>query len=425
MRRFIPAWTLQYGFYAEMGGFKLVDETTGQQYPFRTAQLHWLAQSRLISMPAITKKDIRAKSKASRLAKTLACLQSAHTIIYTPSISKENLRRPAEATCFSKKSGSWYRPAVKETRSRGWDFYWFEKSTDMKTLSLVRGNKLVPSELHDFVKHSEAETRVASWYLPSVSELLASEWDNVNDTVLVLAGWFFNGLHLAAWNNQFPTDVESLLWKISVCLMLGYIASAMPVAVMLAWLPPGSVFKDLPLWMIIPCYAVTRLYLMTEVFVGLRSASPTVFTAVNWTRYIPGISTSEKLRESRIRGLAGMKIRRGPKAKPFEEADRFLTQVPAVHYNIEPSLAAKTCVQDILRGKTDIAKAKLLNCVRSAPVNINLYGARPRARSGNPVRFGEMDSRGRVSELAAPFFGSRPSRQTGDVEDAVHDFGAV
>lgn len=72
--------------------------------------------------------------------------------------------------------------------------------------------------------------------------------------------------------------------------MLGYIAFAMPIAVMLAWLPPGSVFKDLPLWMIIPCYAVTRLYLMTEVFVGLRLVSPTVFTAVDWTRYIPGIS---------------------------------------------------------------------------------------------------------------------------------------
>ncbi|KAI4114677.1 MAG: hypothetical protein LQ345_004587 [Seirophora villosa] len=260
MRRFLPAWTLQHGFYAEMGGFKVVDETTGQQYTFRTAQLHWLAQSGLISMPAITKKDIRDKSKASRLAKFLACLQSAQfvvsslarvvqhlplttleigtlpfigctwltyffwwdkavdmetsTVIYTPGISKENLRRLAEATCFSKKSGSWYRPAVKEIHSRGWDFYWFERSADMKTLSLVRGNNLVPSELHDFVKHSEAETRVASWYLPSVNEFLASEWDNVNDTVLVLAGWFFNGLHLAAWNNQFPTDVESLLYVI-------------------------------------------------------------------------------------------------------------------------------------------------------------------------------------------------------------------
>ncbi|KAI4287570.1 MAG: hypothetical protein L6R35_003175 [Caloplaca aegaea] len=257
MRRFVPAWTLHHGFYAEMGGFKVVDETTGQQYTFRTPQLHWLAQSGLISLPEITNKDIRDKSKASRLAKTLACLQSAQflvsslarvvqnlplttleigtlpfigctwltyyfwwakavdmetsTIVYAPSISKDDLRRLAEATCFAKKSGNWYRPAVKEIHSRGWDFYWFGKSTDMKTLSIVRGNKLVPSELYDFVKHSEAETRVASWYLPSVSEFLASEWDNVNDTVLVLAGWFFNGLHLAAWNSQFPTQVESLL----------------------------------------------------------------------------------------------------------------------------------------------------------------------------------------------------------------------
>lgn len=79
-------------------------------------------------------------------------------------------------------------------------------------------------------------------------------------------------------------------WKISVCLMLGYIAFAMPIAVMLAWLPPGSVCKDLPLWMIIPCYTLTRFYLITEVFVGLRSLSPKVFASVDWTRYVPSIS---------------------------------------------------------------------------------------------------------------------------------------
>ncbi|KAL8998553.1 MAG: hypothetical protein Q9169_002393 [Polycauliona sp. 2 TL-2023] len=336
MRDFVPGWTIHHGFYAEMGGFKVVDEKTGQRYSFRTPQLHWLAMQGLITMPAITKKEIQDKSKASRLAKALALLQSAQflvsslarvvqrlplttfeigtlpfigctwltyffwwnkvvdletsTVIYTPDLSKENLRRLAEATCFGKKSGSWYRPAVKEIHSKGWDFYFFEKSTDMRTLSLIRGNAFVPKELHDVVQRSVAETRVAAWYLPSVSEFEAAEWDNVNDIVLVLAGWFFNGLHLAAWTNRFPTEVESLLWKISVCLMLGYIAFSMPIAVLLSWLPPGSVYKDLPLWVIIPCYAITRWYLMVEVMVGLRAVPPDVFRSVDWTRYIPSIS---------------------------------------------------------------------------------------------------------------------------------------
>lgn len=72
--------------------------------------------------------------------------------------------------------------------------------------------------------------------------------------------------------------------------MLGYIAFSMPIAVLLSWLPPGSVFKDLPLWIIIPCYAFTRFYLMAEVFVGLRAVPPEVFKSVDWTRYIPSIS---------------------------------------------------------------------------------------------------------------------------------------
>lgn len=198
MHPIVPTWTLQHGFYAEMGGFKVIDEKTGQQYTFRTAQLHWLAQNGLITIPAITKKDIQDKSKASRLAKALAVLQSAHflvsslarvaqhlplttleigtlpfigctwlsylfwwdkvvdletsTTIYTSGLSNGNLRCLAEATCFGRKSGNWYRPAVKEIHSKGWDFYWFEKSTNLKTMSIVRGNSMLPKELHDLVK---------------------------------------------------------------------------------------------------------------------------------------------------------------------------------------------------------------------------------------------------------------------------------
>ncbi|KAL9596524.1 MAG: hypothetical protein Q9219_005745 [cf. Caloplaca sp. 3 TL-2023] len=257
MCHFVPEWTIEHGFYAEMGGFKVVDENTGQSYTFRTAQLHWLAVKNLITMPAISTREIRDKSKASRLAKTLACLQSAQflvsslarvmqslplttleigtlpfigctwltyffwwnkvvdletsTTIYTSGLSTENLRRLAEATCFAKKSGSWYRPAVKETHSKGWDFYWFEKSTDFRSWSVIRGNHSIPKDLLSMVQGTEAEARVASWYLPSVSEFQGSEWDNINDIVLVISGWFFNGLHLAAWNNRFPTEVESLL----------------------------------------------------------------------------------------------------------------------------------------------------------------------------------------------------------------------
>lgn len=261
MRQFLPAWTLQHGFYSEMGGFKVVDETTGQKYTFRTAQLYWLAMNGVITLPAISKKDITDRSKANRLAKVLACLQSAQfvvssiarvvqhlplttleigtlpfigctwltyffwwnkvvdletsTTIYTSALSNDTLRRLVEATCYDKKSGSWYRPAVKEIHSRGWDFYWFEKSTDMKTMRIVRGNGLVPKDLYDMVKCSEAEARVASWYLPSVCEFQATEWDNINDLVLVLAGWFFYGLHFAAWNNTFPTELELLLYVLS------------------------------------------------------------------------------------------------------------------------------------------------------------------------------------------------------------------
>ncbi|KAL8986611.1 MAG: hypothetical protein Q9177_004111 [Variospora cf. flavescens] len=78
-----------------------------------------------------------------------------------------------------------------------------------------------------------------------------------------------------------------------------------------------------------------------------------------------------------------------------------------------------------LSGITDIYETKLLSRMWIVHVNINLNRARPRACPGDPVRFGEIDSGGCIREVVAPFFGSRPSRQARDIEDAGHEFGAV
>lgn len=320
MRQFLPAWTLQHGFYSEMGGFKVVDETTGQKYTFRTAQLYWLAMNGVITLPAISKKDITDRSKANRLAKVLACLQSAQfvvssiarvvqhlplttleigtlpfigctwltyffwwnkvvdletsTTIYTSALSNDTLRRLVEATCYDKKSGSWYRPAVKEIHSRGWDFYWFEKSTDMKTMRIVRGNGLVPKDLYDMVKCSEAEARVASWYLPSVCEFQATEWDNMNDLVLVLAGWFFYGLHFAAWNNTFPTELELLLYVLSPMASLLAVHEVQQVR---GWmLTRSSQVEDIDLpyaWIYSFRYADSRCTFLAPARIGVQRSS--------------------------------------------------------------------------------------------------------------------------------------------------------
>ena len=335
MKKYAPGWTLCHGLYAEMGGFKVLDESNEILYTFRVPQLLWLAENGIIEIPPITRKEIKDRSKASRVAKILACAQSAwflltflarvaehlpvttfevatvpfigitwvtyyfwwekpvdmetYTTIQVPSLPTDDLCRLAQATCFYKSPGSWYRPALKETSNTGWDFYWFEKSMDLKHLSIVRSNHLLPLELHELVRGTYAEARVCSWFLPAINEFQAAEWNNINDIVLVLAGWFFNGLHLVAWRNRFPTETESLLWKISVCLMLGYIAMSMPAAVLLAWLPPGSFAKDLPIWCITVCYAFTRFYLIVEVFIGLRAVPPAAFKSVDWSQYIPSI----------------------------------------------------------------------------------------------------------------------------------------
>lgn len=335
MQKHAPWWTILHGFYAEMGGYKVRDDSDGRQYIFRATQLAWLSEAKLITVPMVSEEDINDRSKLSHVAKALACAQSAwfliqtlarvvqhlplttlevatvpfigctwltyffwwqkpmdletSTTIHVPRLLPSDLCNLARNTCFFNKGASWYRPVVKETHSSGWDFYWWEKPMNLRTFSVTHVNHHLPKELYTLVQNSAAEARVAHWYRTAVNETQASDWDYVDDIVIFLAGWFFNGLHLVAWNNTFPTPAESLLWKISVCGMLGYVAIWVPVAGLFAWLPSGSLLRGLPLWGITLAYSITRLYLVVEVFIGLRALPPAVFLTVEWSSYIPHI----------------------------------------------------------------------------------------------------------------------------------------
>lgn len=335
MKECAPWWTVLHGHYAEMGGYKVQDDSSGQQYIFRASQLAWLAQENLLAIPEVSAEDINDRSKTGQAAKFLACAQSAWflvqafarvgqrlplttfevatipfvgctwltyffwwdkpmdmdtcTIIHVPKLHPDDLRTLAKSTCFPEKGATWYRPVVREVHNSGWDFYWWENLMSFRTCSIIRVNHLIPHDLHTLIQGTAAEARVAHWYRSAVNETQSSDWDYVDDIVIFLVGWFFNGVHLMAWNNTFPTHTESILWKVSVCLMLAYIGLVVPFTALLAWLPSGSIIKGLPIWCITLCYVITRLYLVAEVFIGFRALPAAAFSTVNWALYFPHI----------------------------------------------------------------------------------------------------------------------------------------
>lgn len=100
----------------------------------------------------------------------------------------------------------------------------------------------------------------------------------------------FDGIYCAAWKFTFPTSTEATLWRISICSMLGVIYLWVPLAGLTWWLPNRGRLKSLPYWLATLVYFLARIYLLVEVFFGLRAVDRGVFLIVNWNQYIPHAS---------------------------------------------------------------------------------------------------------------------------------------
>ena len=338
IRPLLPWWAIKHGFYAEMGGFRVVDESTHQEFSFRSAQLAWLLKEKLIKLPVISNEELDDRSDADWIAKTLACAQSAWflvnsiarlannlplttlelevvpfiattwwtyyfwwnkpvnilmpTLVPVNSLSSSILRQLAEDTCHPEQLCPWWRPTTGETHAWGWDFYWFEKPLGITSKrqheSAVKG--IIPSDLEKAMHHTTAESKVAAWYGPSVNEMHPSEWTLQDDIVIYLLGVFINGVLLGAWTYHFPTDIEATLWRVSVLAMMGSITLWWPIARLTSWwLSLESMARHVPFYLIIGLYMIGRTYVIVEPFIGMRALPEKAYQTVTWSEYIAHI----------------------------------------------------------------------------------------------------------------------------------------
>ena len=52
-------------------------------------------------------------------------------------------------------------------------------------------------------------------------------------------------------------------------------------------LPNRSRLKSVQYWIATWAYFMARIYLLVEVFFGMRAVEPRVFLTVNWSQYMP------------------------------------------------------------------------------------------------------------------------------------------
>ena len=324
-----------HGFYAEMGGYRIVSPAGSKQsYTFRVKELIWLTENNILTIPEISSEELHDKSNADYLVKGIALTQSTwfmlqicarvnqhlpittlelatvafigctgmmyffwwhkpmdletFTPITDPGLTSDQLCSLAREICTFHNGSEWYRPPPKEAHSHGWDWFWFEKPVVLKRLEVISEGDQVPEELRVVVKDNfTAHARVTSWFMPAVNESHSAEWGPWDHLCVFSVGTMFNGIHCAAWKFVFPTHTESVLWKVSVCTMLGVIYLWVPISGLTFWLKNRSRLKSVPYWFATLCYFVARLYLLVEIFFGMRALEPGVFLTVDWTKYFP------------------------------------------------------------------------------------------------------------------------------------------
>ena len=126
-------------------------------------------------------------------------------------------------------------------------------------------------------------------------------------TLVRMAGWaaavVYGAVHIAAWNDDFPTEIEAWLWRGAscflvltglLCVAVDYGAQKFPALAgvlekgrtgRLRWYqsfilsPLGFLGMQLHFW--------SRIYIIVEVFISLRSLPSDAYATPSWTQFIP------------------------------------------------------------------------------------------------------------------------------------------
>ena len=142
--------------------------------------------------------------------------------------------------------------------------------------------------------------RVQNW--PS-NDLLRNVGGLMVGMILWMASFCYGGIHAAAWNTHFPSDVEKWLWRssatyIGFCgglwIVLNYVAQAYrPLNEFWeGWMDGKSswYFNVVIGFLVFTCglsFALARLFIVVEAVISIRSLPAAAYQTPDWTQVFP------------------------------------------------------------------------------------------------------------------------------------------
>ena len=242
------SWTLVHSLYANMGGLLYIDSFSasfgGPVTHLATA--HGIVEKcdKEATCPlkdlVLEKEDIEDKSKADWLLKAIAISQILWLIlnVATRGITKRPVTQLEIATvafslmAVATYAVNWWKPKdIVTTTTLKMPTFFMDADKDKRKLQGFVKRLLAPSAANDFIFH-ESRKRIEN----------DTVWMQGNTPLIwglmAISSLIFGGLHCLAWNFNFPTDTELVLWRVAslassalptftlgVSLLLGFLST--------------------------------------------------------------------------------------------------------------------------------------------------------------------------------------------------------
>ena len=307
-------WTLTHGFFADSGGFLAISQDF-VPFPVTAKQLHFLVRQGYAAMPTVSRKEIWDKSKADRFAKSIA---SAQALWLVTQICARGVQR-LETTVLEISTLALIVCAATI------GFFWFHKplgadtpmplvlNCSVATILLQSGDEAKQPFRDTPLDFIESEIYTSSQLLFNTlwgaQERPLNRIPNDRDPYLhnfsmILAIAFptaaFPLLHFIAWNFEFPTRTEMLLWR-WVCVSMSVVLGSY------CFIEAGSIVKNgytttslatmnryklrwpQNLFFFIPgtLYMIARVIVIVETIITLRRLPAECFQVVGWSEFLP------------------------------------------------------------------------------------------------------------------------------------------
>lgn len=323
-----------HGFFFGMGGLALDDsenpdkflETPAKRFTMSPRFIVWCLEHRYADViPYISEEDIKDKSKADSLVKTIACIQAlwfclqvATRLAQKLPISLLELNTLAHSICALFLYILWWEkpldvsepalvPTARSDRMRTLSAYAFSHSNlkrfgvDEKLLAQKSAGfewqgkefPLVVSRVSDFSIKSNIAARRKRFGVNGGLDLHQA-------FTLVVTGLLYGGLHALALGLALNSKAETLLWEISSLVVACSGPLGIALFILMGFFEEREVKHELfslfrfcclvLMQLIFYFHCFCRVFLVVEVFLALPHADPGIYLTPNWTIYIPHIA---------------------------------------------------------------------------------------------------------------------------------------